>query len=87
VTETIEALTVDLNATVECATTRAVNCPNDVEWYSVTICCDKQVALCDVHAKQGMAEWDDPLIRIGFLSFTCGYCNAAPMPRPTWRKI
>lgn len=86
-TETVEAPTIDLNATVKCSTTRAIGCPNEVKWYSTTTCCNEQAPLCDAHAKQGMTEWDDPLIRIGFSVFTCGYCGVAPMPRPTWRLI
>lgn len=86
-TQAVESPTIDLNATVKCLTLRVIGCPNEVEWYSATNCCNEQAPLCNEHARQGMAEWNDPLVMLNLVTFTCGYCNVSPMPRPTWRRI
>lgn len=86
-TETVEAPVVNLNASVACNTDRVISCPNEVEFYVTLACCGEQSPLCDMHAKQGMDEWDRPAVAMGIATFTCGYCHASPMPRPTWRRI
>lgn len=85
-TAEMEETVVDLDDHVKCKTSRG-DCPREVAWYITLTCCGYQGPLCNLHAQEGMDEWDRPSIVAGLFAYECGYCGSDPMPRPVWREI
>lgn len=85
-TTQVEDTVADLGDKTKCETSRG-DCTREVEWYITIPCCGHQGPLCDLHAREGMDEWNSPAIVMGLFAYECGYCGADPMQRPTWREI
>lgn len=81
-----EQVDMDINyaAVVPCQTW-VEPCLVEATWVLIRNCCQARHTMCAEHSRRSEESWDYTNERAN--GVICDVCEAAPMPRPTWRPL
>lgn len=89
VTETEQAIDVDLDATVPCETQTFGPCAREAAWIARRPCCGYTVLFCHEHRAASLAFGEAERTAAHELGtdVPCRRCGVTPRPRFTWRPL